>query len=105
MRADADGLAAVEHDYLIRMADAADALGDDYLRGIRELFGKLPSQRGVRLIVERRERVIKYQYLRLACYRAGDGEALLLPAGDVAPLLGDAVVCALLQRVDEFRRL
>ena len=29
MRADADGLAAVEHDYLIRVADAAEAQGDD----------------------------------------------------------------------------
>ena len=55
MRAGADGLAAVEHDYLIRVADAADAR-DDYLRGIRELSAKLPSQRGVRYSRARRTR-------------------------------------------------
>ena len=39
VRADAHGLAAVEHDDLVRVADGADALRDDDLRRVVQLLG------------------------------------------------------------------
>ena len=96
VRADADGLAAVEHDYLVRVAYRADALRDDYFCRSAELPVQLRAERRVGLVVERGERVVKDQNFRLPRQRAGDREPLLLAAGDVAPELGDAVLLACL---------
>ena len=41
------------------------------------------AERGIRAVIERGERIVKYQNFRLPRQRAGDGKALLLPAGDV----------------------
>ena len=45
MRAEADNLAAVEHEDLIGMTDGADALGDDDLRRAGQLLRKSLAQR------------------------------------------------------------
>ena len=105
MRADANGFAAVEHDYLVCVAYRADALRDDYFCRSAELPVQLRAERRVGLVVERGERVVKDQYLRIPRQRAGDREPLLLAAGDVAPELGDAVLLAVGQLIDKFTRL
>ena len=51
MRAESGNLAAVEHEDLIRVADGADALGDDDFGGVGQLAGKAFAQGGVRPVL------------------------------------------------------
>ena len=99
MRSHADDLAAVENEDLFGVADRADALGDDDLRHIMQLPVQTLAQLRVRPVIERRERIVKDQNFRLSRQRAGDGKALLLPAGHVAAELLDLVVRALRQLI------
>ena len=87
------------------MADGTDPLGDDNLRRLRQCLGKACPQGCVRLIIQGGEGVVKDQDLRLPCQSPGDGKPLLLPAGEVPPLLGDGIGCALVQAADKFGRL
>ena len=89
MRAEARDFAAVEHEDLVGIADGADALGDDDLRCAGQFLCKSFAQRGVGLIVERGEGVVKDQDFRLSRQRPRDRQPLLLSAGDVPAKLGD----------------
>ena len=105
MPADAGDLAAVEHNDLIRMADGADALGDDDFGRIMKLCCQTLAQLRVRAVVQRGEGVVEDQNFRLPRQRAGDGKPLLLPAGNVAAKLCNGVVRAFGELVDELLRL
>ena len=69
------------------MQDGAQALRHDDDRGVVRLLGQRLTQRGVRLIVERGEAVVKQVHLRMLGDGARDGQALPLPAGHVRPAL------------------
>ena len=56
-------------------------------------------------VIERGERIVKHQNFRLPRQGAGDGQALLLPAGDVPAKLRDRVLRALRIFSDKLRRL
>ena len=78
---------AVEHEDLIRVQDRAQALRHDEHRRVVRLPGQGLPQRGVGLIVERGEAVVKQIHLRVLGDGARDRQALPLPAGDVRPAL------------------
>ena len=59
-------LAAIQHDYLVRMTDRAYALCDDYLGRVMQLFGKSLAQLCVCAVVQRGERIVEYQYFGFA---------------------------------------
>ena len=87
MRAEPGDLAAVEDEDLIRVADGADALGDDDLRRAGQLLCKPFAQGRVGLIVQRGERIVEDQNLRPSCQRPRNRQPLLLPAGDVPDIV------------------
>lgn len=87
MGADAGHLSFVKHDDLIGVTDGADTLCHDEDGSVLRLFLQRLAQRGVRLEVQGREAVIENVELRLLHQRPGDGQTLLLSAGEVGPAL------------------
>src|SRR5690625_345588 len=93
--------ARLEHDDLLRVADRGDALGDDDHRALlRRLLQRGPDL-GIGRDVEGGEGVVEQVHLRLGHERAGDGQALALPARDVRSPLRDRRIELLLLRLDE----
>ena len=88
MRALRDDAAVVQHEDAVRMAHRRGALRHDEHRQVRQRGDRLPEPR-VGRIVERRGAVVQDQDVRPAHQRARDGQALALPAGEVAPALLD----------------
>ena len=80
MGADAGHLSFVKHDDLIGVTDGADTLCHDEDGSVLRLFLQ-------RLEVQGREAVIENVELRLLHQRPGDGQTLLLSAGEVGPAL------------------
>ena len=89
MLADTDHLTVIQYDDLVSVHNGTDALCDDDASGIGELLCDTASDSLVGLIVERRERVVEDQDLRLGRDRSRDTESLLLTAGEVRTALSD----------------
>ena len=91
----------VDHDDLVGPQDGADALGDDEAGAIfhDHLQGVLDLRLG--LDIDRAGAVVQDQDPGLEQQGAGDGDALLLPAGEVDAALFDVGVVALGQLQDE----
>ena len=58
-------VAIIEHQDLIGVHDGRDALGDDHDGGVVQLMGQSRAQRGIGLVIERGETVIKDEDLRI----------------------------------------
>ena len=89
VRALAHDLAVVEHDDAVGVHDGADALGHDEFGGVLGFAGERVAHLAVGLEVERGERVVEDQDLRMPVHRACDGQSLLLAAGHVRAALCD----------------
>ncbi len=83
MAAVADGLAVLQHQDLVRALDGGHALGNDNAGGIMEALRQRFSQAGIGAVIKGGGGVIQYQQAGLARQRAGDEQALFLPAGEV----------------------
>ncbi len=96
----ADGLVLQHHD-LVGVADGGEAVGDDDGgAALHQAFqGLLDEQLG--LGIDRGGGFIQDQDGSVLEHGAGDGEALLLPAGELDAALADEGVVALRQVVDE----
>ena len=105
MRALSGDPALVEHDDAVGVADGADALGDDQLGHAGAGLFQRVAQRAVGLVVQRGEGIVEDEDLRPAADGAGDGQPLLLPAGEVRAALRDVAVVAVFELFDEVGRL
>ncbi len=94
MLADADHLAVVQNDDLVRVHNGADALRDDHSCGVGKLLRDAGSDGLVGLVVECREGVVKNQDLGLGGDRSRDTQTLLLTAGEVGTALRDLGIIA-----------
>ena len=85
MRAALDDHAVVEHDDLVGADDGREPVRDDQRRAV----ARHPFERVLDLLlgvaVERRGRLVEEQDRRRLEDRAGDGDALLLAAGELEP--------------------
>ena len=99
--AQADHIAAVEHGYLICVADSAYALRHDYFCRTCELLIQTFAQLCVSTVIERRERVVKNKYLRLTRQRTRYRKALLLTTRNVSAHLRYRVIAAALKLIDK----
>ena len=87
MRTDPNGLAFIQNDDLIGVADRTDSLGNDHAGNAAELFGKTFSQRCIGFVVQCGEGVIENQNLGISRQRTGDCQTLLLSAGNIGSAL------------------
>ena len=94
-------MAVFEHDDLIGVHDGAHTLGDDQHGRILDLNGQRLAQRRIGGEVERGEAVVEDVQVGLAGQRAGDGQALTLPAGEVRAALRHTGVQSERQFLDE----
>ena len=83
MFAYAGDLAVVQDDDLVGVPDGADALGHDDPGGVLAGLVQGAAEDPVGLIVQGGEGVVEEEDLRLPGDGPGDGEPLLLPAGEV----------------------
>ena len=83
MRALGRDVVVVEDDYLVGVADGADALGDDDDGGVLQVLGEGAAYLGLGGGVDRGGGVVEYEYRGVPEHGAGDAEPLLLAAGDV----------------------
>ena len=105
MRADPGHTALVQHDDAVGMADRADALRHDQAGRVAQLARQTGAEAGIGAVIQRGERIIKDEDLRLAGQCARDGKALLLAAGDVCARLCDRRIELAGQLVHKFRGL
>ena len=105
VRALAHDAAVVQHHDAVGMQHRRDALRHDDHGLAAQARVQLLAQRGVGLVVERREAVVEQVGARLGGQRAGDGQALALAARHVRAALRHARAQAFLLRGDELRRL
>ena len=80
VRADPGHTALVQHDDAVGMADRADALRHDQAGRVAQLARQTGAEAGIGAVIQRGERIIKDEDLRLAGQCARDGKALLLAA-------------------------
>ena len=83
----ADDGPVLEHYYPIGVQDGADPLGHDYLGGPGGLLRQRGAQVAVRLRIQGGEGVVEQVDRRVLAYRAGYGQPLLLPPGQVPSVL------------------
>ncbi len=79
-----------------------NALRDNQLCGIRYFLRKCPADFCIRGGVHGAGTVVKNQDLRLFEQRAGDAQALFLPAGNIRPALFNVRVVSVRKAVDKF---
>ena len=83
MGADSNHTPFVQNDDPVGVQNGANALGNKKTRHASGLFFEHRAQLAVGFVIQRGEAVVKDIDLRLAADRAGDGNALFLPAGKV----------------------
>ena len=66
MGANTNGSAMIQHYDLVSVANSANTLRHYHQGSAAQLAGQSGPQPGVGLIIQRRKRIIKNQYLRLA---------------------------------------
>lgn len=81
--------AVVEDNNLIRVPDGADPLGHDQPGGVFAFPVQIFPHLAVCLIVQGREGIVKDQDFRVTADGPGNGNPLLLAAGQVGAALGD----------------
>src|SRR4051812_18426684 len=89
VRAALDDASFVEHADQVSLAHRRDAVRDDDARAVAHDAAQLRQNLLLRVSINRRERVVQNQYLRLANDGAGNRGALLLPAGERDAALAD----------------
>ena len=87
MGAKAHQMAVVQHQNLIRVLQAGGALAHDEHGQVAGQSSQCLAQGGIGGVVQCAGAVVKDQNFRLAHKGAGDGQALLLSAGQVATAL------------------
>ena len=102
MSAQAVDLAVVQHQDAVSILHRGDALCNDDLGGAGDLFPERLADLGVRGGIHGAGGVIEDQDLGFAQQGAGNGQALLLAAGDVAAALLDPGVVLIGEALDEF---
>jgi hypothetical protein len=103
--AHADQVPFVQDDDFVGVPDCSDPLSDDQARDAGGLLFQRRPQYPIGLVVERRERIVEDLDLRVSVDGAGDGEALLLTAGDVRAALGDVAFILALHLLNEIGAL
>ena len=91
----ADDAALIQHQDLVRVQHGRNALRHDDDGSVVGLGFQCATQRHVGFVVQRREAIVKQVNPRVLGNRAGDGQPLFLPAGDIAAALGNRSVVAL----------
>lgn len=87
MRTDPNGLAFIQNDDLIGVADRTDSLGNDHAGNAAELFGKTFSQRCIGFVVQCGEGVIENQNLGISRQRTAIAKRCFCPPGNIGPAL------------------
>ena len=105
MRTDAEHRSLLEHEDDIRAPYARNPLRDEDRRRIRIMRAQGLAQGRVRPIVQRAAGIVQNQDLGIARQRAGDEQALALPAGQIRPLRRQLMGIAVLKGLDERGRL
>ena len=82
-------------------AHRGQAVGDDDDRATLDDAAHVALDDPLALVVERRRRLVENENARIGRERAGDGDALSLPAGEVGAALLDQCVVAFGELVDE----
>ncbi len=101
MRALGDDAAVVQHQNLVGGKHGADALRDDEGRALRVFRLQRRLDAALRFHIDGAGAVVQDEDRRLDEQGAGDGDALLLPAGKVDAALADLGVIAAGQRHDK----
>ena len=78
-----DNRAVIHDDDPVRLEDCSDALRDQKRRDAFGGFLQLGAQGAVRLVIQRGKGIIEDIQLRLPIDGPGNGDALLLSAGDI----------------------
>ena len=102
MGAQAVDLAVVQHQDAVGILHGGDALCDDDLGGSGDLFPERLADLGIGGGIHGAGRVVQDQHLGLAQQGAGDGQALLLAAGNVRAALLDPGIVLVGEALDEF---
>src|SRR5690606_3341707 len=85
--ADLHELAQIEDpDLITQVADHRQVMGDQQIGQLKSGLQVLEQIQNLSLngYIQRRDRLVQQQYLRLQCQRPGDGHALALPAAERA---------------------
>ncbi len=101
VRALGDDVAVIQHQDLVGGEHGADALGDDERRALRIFRLQRRLDAAFRLHVDGAGAVVQNEDGGLDKQGAGDGDALLLPAGEIDAALADFGVVAAGQRGDK----
>ena len=84
--------AGIHHQNHVGFLHGGHALGDDDLRGVRNLVVERGTDQLVRLGIDGAGRIVENQNLRLLQQRTGDAQALALSAGHIGTALLDVRV-------------
>ena len=96
-----DDASCVEHEYLVRVVDRREPVGDgDRRAAAREIVERLLDG-PLGLVVERRGCLVEDQHRWVAQHRARDRHALLLAAGEAVAALADLRVITVGQARDQ----
>ena len=98
---DAPGIHNKDH---VRMLDRRHALGDDDLRGFRNIAPEALANHGIGVRVNGGSRVIQDQHLRMLEQRTRNAKPLPLSAGNIGSSLLDMRVVSIRESRDEFVR-
>src|SRR6185437_6632504 len=101
MAAALDDLAVLEHQDLVGVDDGGEAVGDDERGTVLRDLAQAGLDLALGLGVERRGRLVADEDARLLEDDAGDGDALLLAAGELEAALADRRLVAVRQGGDE----
>src|SRR5699024_7044677 len=101
-RAPAADAAAFQHEHMVGVLHAGDALGDDEDGSAGDLFGKALADLGVGGGIDGAGRVVEDQDLGLFEQRARNAQTLLLAAGNVGAALLDVGLVLVGEALDKF---
>ena len=101
----ADDGPVLENYYPVGVQDGADPLGHDDLGGPGGLLRQRGAQVAVRLRIQGGEGVVEQVDRRVLAYRAGYGQPLLLPSGEVPPVLRHIGIQTFRHPVDQIVQL
>ena len=98
MRAAFDDTPMIQNADQIRVSNRRDTMRDDQRRAIGTNIAQIAKDPFLGVRVDRRQRIIEYQYPRIAHHGSSDRGPLFLPAGKRDPALADELLILLRKR-------